>query len=62
MVNIELDDEEAEVFKEFRKYQGIWEQIFSKSNKNTEITLFFNGDSELKIAKEIKTYGNNRDK
>lgn len=55
---IYVTDEEAELFKIFLKYSHIWSQIFGKDNRNTEITLFFNNDNELRIAKELKTFKN----
>lgn len=55
---IYVSDKEAELLKTFLKYYKIWEQIFGRDNRNTEITLFFNNDGELRIAKELKTFKN----
>ena len=52
MVKIELNDEDAELFKTFRRYQNIWDKIFRI--ENGQATLFFQ-KSELKQY-EVSTF------
>lgn len=57
-VGVFLTEQDAEIFKKFQQYYKIWSQIFSRDNRSTEITLFFNSDGELRIVKELKTFKN----
>lgn len=57
-IKIELTEEEANLFKWFRKYQHIWEEVFKIKAGNT--TLHFDEHGELreveyKYKNKIKT-------
>lgn len=45
-INIELSEEEVELFKRFRQYQNIWEKIFEI--KGGSATLHFDDTGTLR--------------
>jgi len=53
MTTIELNNEEAELFKWFRKYQHIWEQ--ARQLRPGSLVLHFNNNGDIK-KKEFHEY------
>jgi hypothetical protein len=57
MINISLSEQDAELFKRFRKYQDIWERVFKI--KGGSVTFHFDDsgilrETEYKYKNKIK--------
>ncbi len=53
MINIELTNEEAELFKKFREYQDYWDLVFKIKNGSAELHFV---DGKIKAVKCNNVY------
>lgn len=47
-ISVDLTKEEAELFKTFRQYQDIWQEVFK--TKGGKVVLHFDSDGKIRQA------------